>query len=352
MAADGRDAARALALTRALESEPHRFDLFAALRRLECAFPDRPRFGESARPSEEPARLGQEPSLAFVDRSIAAFKPSAEGPPRLSTFLFGVFGANGPLPLHLTEFVRDRLRNSSDPTFARFVDVFHHRLLTLFYRAWADAEPTVSRDRPASDLFATFVGALFGMGLPSTRGRDLVSDATKLHYAGLLARQTRDADGLAALVGGVFRVPADIEQFVGEWVDVPAGNHSQLGRANCTLGVDALVGTRAWIRSGKFRVVLGPLSREAFDGFLPGAPRLAELASVVRAYAGDELAWDVKLLLATPEWHPMQLGRSRLGWDSWIGLRPSAWQRAEFVFDPVRGDVAEPPPPMKEQPHV
>jgi type VI secretion system protein ImpH len=341
MAGDGRNPARALALMAALEAEPQRFELFQALRRIECAFRERPRLGEAIRPADEPVRLSQEPAVAFAERPIAGLIPGGEGPPRLVNRAFGVFGPNGPLPLHLTEYARDRLRNSGDRTLARFLDVFHHRMLTLFYRAWADAEPSVSRDRPAADRFAVYVGSLFGMGLPSTRDRDLVSDATKLYYAGLLARQTRNADGLAAMVGDHFGVTARVEEFMGEWVEMPVGSRSRLGKANCTLGVDALVGTKAFIRAGKFRVTLGPLSREEFDAFLPGAARLPRLASLVHAYAGDELAWDLKLKLAHPEWRPMTLGRSRLGWDSWIGLRPSAWQRAEFVFDPIRGEVVE-----------
>jgi type VI secretion system protein ImpH len=343
MAGENRLPTRALELMQALESEPHRFDLFQAMRRLECAFRDRPRLGEAQRPSHEPVRLGQEPSLAFAERAIASFSARGEGPPRLSTFLFGVFGPNGPLPLHLTEYARDRLRNHGDATFARFLDLFHHRMATLFYRAFAAAEPAIARDRPASDPFATFVGALFGMGLPSMRGRDLISDGAKLHCAGLLAKQNRDADGLAALVGEVFRISAQVEQFVGEWVEIPLGHRMQLGLANCTLSVDALLGTRFWHCTGRFRLVLGPLTREHFNRFLPGSAALERLRDLVRLYAGDELVWDLKLILAQPEWRPLELGRSRLGWDSWLGQRPSTWGGAEYEFDPAQRRSHAPP---------
>jgi len=357
MAGEDRRQARALALLAALEAEPHRFDLFQAIRRLECAFRDHPRFGEAARAAEEPVRLGQEPSLAFPDRQIASLSRREEGPPRLSTFTFGVFGPNGPLPLHLSEYARERLRNAGDATFARFLDVFHHRMLALFYRAWAQAEPTVWRDRPPLDRFAVWVGSLLGIGLPSTRGRDLVSDRTKLHYAGLLARQTRDAGGLAAVVGDLYRVPARVEEFVGEWVEIPPAHRSRLGRVNCTLAADAVLGTRAWLRTGKFRVVLGPLRRRDFEGFLPGSGRLDELASLVRCYAGDELTWDLELVLARSEWRGMALGGARLGWDSWVGRDPSRWTRAEAVFDPRRrerfaGHGAEPAAPGSGAPHA
>ena len=46
--------------------------------------------------------------------------------------IFGLLGPNGPLPLHLTEYVRERLRHHADPTFARFLDLFHHRFALFF----------------------------------------------------------------------------------------------------------------------------------------------------------------------------------------------------------------------------
>lgn len=365
MARENRPKTRALELMRALESAPHRFDLFQALRRLECAFPDRPRLGEALRPVEEPVRLGQEPSVAFAERSIASFSREGERPPRLSTFIFGVFGPNGPLPLHLTEYARDRLRNGADATLARFLDIFHHRMMTLFYRAYANGEPAIGLDRPSSDHFALFVGALFGMGLPSTCDRSLVSDRTKLYYAGLLCSQTRNADGLGKLVGDLFGVAARVEQFIGEWVDIPRPHQSQLGRANCFLGIDSVVGARAWLCTGKFRLTLGPLRREQFESYLPGSTRLETLADVVRTYVGDELRWDLRLVLARPEWRSMVLGGSRLGWDTRVGARPSTWQGVELVIDPAlharcsaeRASAMDTPAPpqlndVREQVHV
>lgn len=353
MAGEDRHETRALELLQALEREPHRFDPFQAMRRLECAFREQPRLGEALRAADEPVRLGQEPSVAFAERPIASFSRAGDGPPRLATYFFGVFGPNGPLPLHLSEYARDRLRNAGDAALARFLDVFHHRMMTLFYRAFADGEPAIARDRPSSDRFALFVGSLLGTGLPSTRRRDLVSDRTKLHYAGLLAKQNRDADGLRALVADVFRVRAHVEQFVGEWVGIPEANRSYVGRANAALGVDTLVGTRSWLCTGKFRLVLGPLRRAQFDAFLPGSSGLEKLASLVRVYAGDELGWELRLVLAKPEWAPAALGRSRMGWNSWIGHRPSTWRGADLLLDPARrAGVASASEAGREQTHA
>ena len=140
MADQARTATRTLDLVRELERDPYRFSFFQALRRLEAENRDRPRLGESTRAAEDPIRLGQKPSMAFASSPLAAFERGKEGrADRLDVLFFGLFGPNGPLPNHLTEYAHDRIRNAKDTTFSRFADLFHHRMLSLFYRAWANA---------------------------------------------------------------------------------------------------------------------------------------------------------------------------------------------------------------------
>jgi len=209
------------------------FDFFQAMRRLEALHrdaPDRPRFGEAQRPADEPLRLGQDPSLTFAAASLSRLASGDNGgPPRLLVNFFGLLGPNGPLPLHLTEYARDRQRNADDPTMSRFLDLFHHRMLMFFYRAWAAGQPTVSRDLPATDRFELYVGALEGLGLESLRKRDDFPDLAKLYYAGLLAPRSRNAEGLSAMVGDFFDLPARVEPFVGDWIDLPMDHRWRLG---------------------------------------------------------------------------------------------------------------------------
>ncbi|HYQ92212.1 MAG TPA: type VI secretion system baseplate subunit TssG, partial [Candidatus Competibacteraceae bacterium] len=255
MTAENRRPTNAIAdFYEALRREPWAFDFFQALRRLECLHADKPRLGASRRPADDPLRLAQQPSLDFAPSTLAAFEPEGKSnpagavPPRLEVFFFGLFGPNGPLPLHLTDYVRDRLRNAHDPTLARFADLFHHRLLSLFYRAWADARPTVSFDRPDSDRFAAYVGSLFGLGMASLRNLDAMPDRAKLHYAGLLSGQTRHADGLRAILADFFTLPVEIGSFIGHWLTLPDSSRCRLGEASATgaLGVTAVIGERVW----------------------------------------------------------------------------------------------------------
>ena len=110
--------------------------------------------------------------MTFASGPLAHLRPGeGDAPPRLTVNFFGLLGPNGPLPLHLTEYARDRLRNSDDPTMARFLDLFHHRMLLFFYRAWAAGQPTVSRDRPGEDRFETYIGSLPALPWPRSAPR-------------------------------------------------------------------------------------------------------------------------------------------------------------------------------------
>ncbi len=256
---------------------------------------------------------------------------------------------NGPLPLHLTAYARERSRLAGDPTFSRFLDIFHHRFLALFYRAWAQAQPHVQLDRPGEDTFARYVGSFFGVASQPFRQRDRVADLAKFFHAGLLARQVRNAEGLTAILRHFFQVPVRVQEFVGQWLVLGPRERTYLGREGATLGTGAVVGGRVWDRQSKFRLVLGPLTLSQYESFLPATPKLrrneggpatpepttshdrdgeklTHLVDWVRLYLSWELDWDVRLLLKRSEVPPLALGRgSRLGWTTWVGApRPDA----------------------------
>lgn len=327
------------ALEEALAAAPYRFDFYQALRRLECAYHDRPRLGSSRRPDQDPVRLGQDPSMAFAPSTLASYSPGEENRPgRLLVNFFGLLGPNGPLPLHLTEYVRDRLRNASDPTLARFLDVFHHRMLSFFFRAWANAQPAASYDRPEADRFALYIGALFGLGMPSLRDRDDFPDLAKLHHAGHLACQAKNPESLRAMVEDFFRVPVVLEEFVGEWLELPGADLCRLGASPeaSALGRSITLGSRTWERQYQFRVVLGPLDVATYQSFLPGQENPGRLRALVRNFAGDELAWDVRLVLKREQVPGLRLdGTGRLGWTTWLAAAPPARDPDDLVLRPV-----------------
>ena len=183
------------------------------------------------RPSDEPMRLGQDPDLAFAPAPLASLDSAATARwPRLQVRLFGLLGPNGPLPLHLTEYVRHRLRHAGDPTLSRFLDIFHHRFIALFYRAWAQAQPHVNRDRPGHDRFRDLRRLVRGH---RRRTRCATATACRISPGCFIParsiRQVRNAEGLAAMLGDFFGVTARVEEFVAHWLVLELPTRTRLG---------------------------------------------------------------------------------------------------------------------------
>lgn len=315
----------------AMVDAPWRFDFYQALRALEAHHANRPRLGTARKPADEPVRLGQAPELSFAPSSLSAVQlDTPNGIPRVEVRFFGLFGPNGPLPLHLTEHARERALHHGDPTFTRFADLFHHRLLLLFYRAWAQAQPTVSLDRPADDRFADHIGSLIGLGTPKHRGRDDAPDHAKLFFSGYLARQARGADGLQAMLSAYLRAPVRVESFVGRWLELPMAERTRLGALGAAgrtptaqLGDGAMLGGTVFDRQHHFRIHVGPLRLADFEALLPGGSALPAVQALLAHYVSLELAWDLRLVLAAedvPVCRPGHYGR--LGWTTWLGRRP------------------------------
>ena len=319
-----------------LEAAPYAHDFYQTMRHLECLHGDRPRWGTALRPLDEPVRIGQDPSLAFAPASLASFTRDREDqPPRLEVRFFGLLGANGPLPLHLTEHARQRQLHSGDATFVRFLDILHHRFSALFYRAWAQAQPTVSLDRPESDRFADYVGALCGIGQPALQKRDAVPDNARRFSAGALVRQVRNAEGLANALTTYFQLPVKVEQFVGHWMRIEECDQSRLG-GSC-LGQNAVLGSRVWDRQSKIRLRVGPLDAAQYADFLPSGSALPALVDWVGFYTGGELFWDVQLCLRRTEVPATRLGAgSRLGWNAWLGKRQESGDAEDLILDAER----------------
>lgn len=307
-----------------LSRSPEHYTLFGALRRIEQAHTDKPRLGESRKVMDDPVRIAQQPSLCFAPSEVLAFNGDVGPRPRLAQLGFGVFGPNGALPLHLTELAYARGRQADDPTFTAFINAFQHRFASLFYRAWASADPCTSFDRQESDDFRLYAGALIGIGPEVARERDAVIDYAKLVRGGLLGVQSRPAEALEQLVADYFEVHAEVVPYVGAWLGIPCNARCRLGLApECaTLGVAATLGESTWQCQFRFEITLGPLRLAEFVNFLPGARGLEQLQALVRLYTNEEWSWQVRLLLEPAEVPPLSLGESGwLGWTSWLGAR-------------------------------
>lgn len=294
------------------------YDFNSVMRLLESKH--QVRFGSTKTPDNDPVLLGQTVHLHFAPSSIDKLR-KAKGKDRLDVFFFGLSGPNGPLPSHLTERIFKQIKEQRNTTTIDFLNIFHHRLLSLYYRAWANKEPVVQYDLDKKNPFTTYIGSMAGYGLSALQNRDSLPDHAKLKFAAFLGGKIRHTDGLQQLIESIFEVKTQIKEFVGEWMKIPKQHHCILNESYYAkrLGRSSTLGKFSWQCQYKFKVFLGPLDIKDYESFLPGTIKIKQLNDAIRNYVGLELAWEIIPVLKKREVPRSKLGQyGRLGWTCWL----------------------------------
>jgi type VI secretion system protein ImpH len=306
-----------------LFNESFRFEFFQAVRVLESLYPDRERVGRTDDPAREVVRFGARLSLSFPASEIQ-HTTAGDGEneqPAMTVNFMGLTGPTGVLPHHYTELLIDRVYHK-DFALRDFFDLFNHRFITLFYRAWEKYHFQVTYGE--DDAYTEYLFSLIGMGTPGLRGRMAFNDEGLLLYVGLLSQRPRSAPTLDAVLRDYFDVPVSSRQFLGRWINLSEENRSRLGAQNSELGMTVICGERVWDQQSKFRVRVGPLDLATFEAFLPGGPAYERLMQLTRFIAGPEHDFDVQLILKAEEVPACRLKSetgARLGWSSWVKIR-------------------------------
>ncbi len=313
-----------------LLDEPYRFEFFQAVRLLEKIFPTRQPVGRETTIKQEVVRFRSRIALEFPASEIHEFIESTDeffDEQKLEMFVnfMGMLGISGVLPTHYTELAVERSRYR-DTAMWSFLDIFTHRSVSMFFRAWEKYRFPVGYERGKND-FTDFLFDFVGLGTTGLRGRMALEDEALLPYSGLIAQKPHSASALENILGDYFMISAKIKQFFGQWLDLDEESITKLGEANSLLGVNAIIGTRVWEQQSKFRVVLGAMSFNEFQAFLPNGTAHQPLKSIIRFMVGLEFDFDVQLILKAKEVPSCILTtrakrRPQLGWTSWLKTKP------------------------------
>jgi type VI secretion system protein ImpH len=290
-------------------------------------------------------RFGAWLSLAFPASAVDNIErlPDSEGQPHMTVTFLALTGTQGILPLHYTERLL-ALKTAKDNALADFFDLFNHRLLSLFYRAWEKYRPPVLYELGAlrskqPDSFTHSLFDLIGMGTDHIRGQLKIADESLLRYAGLIAQRPHSASAIRGILRDYFSAPVEIEQCLGDWYELEEADRSYLAPEfeRNQLGVGAFLGDKVWDQQSRFRIRVGPVGLVRFRDFLPDGSAMAKLMELTRYLVGQALAFDVQVVLRASEVPYCRLGDQgadapRLGWMSWLKTNEFATDTGDAVF--------------------
>jgi type VI secretion system protein ImpH len=312
---------------------PFEVGFFQAVRRLRRLLPGRKPVGRFFPPASEAARFVAHPSLAFPASEIQELTlPEVDGqPPTMKVNFMGLSSPQGVLPNPYTELILDRAQKK-DNALRDFLDLFNHRIVSFFYRAWEKHHFFVSYELDEPDSVSPLMMNLLGLGTEGLARRQLVPDQALIFYSGLLTQKPRSAQSLKQLLTDYFHVKVEIEQFIGTWVPLQKIDQTLLDDSESQmqrLGLGAIVGDEVWDQQSTVRVRLGPLTREQYLSFLPRdeSPAYVDLKSLLKFWSNDEIDFEVQLVLQseqTPRFHLHSDHGSEplLGWTTWVNNRP------------------------------
>jgi type VI secretion system protein ImpH len=312
-----------------LQDDACSFEFFQAVTLLKRLRPDRQGVGRFSQPDDEAVHFRVNNQLAFPASQIQQIDFERDAPATMQVNFMGLTGPMGVLPYAYTELILERLRNH-DQSLPDFLDIFNHRLLSFFYRAWEKYHFDVTYRLGEEDRFTRFLLDFVGMGTPGLQDRQSVPDEAFLHYVALLAKQSRSAVALEAILHDYFEIPVEVEQFAGAWFRLDSETQLCMRDEETEsdqLGEGAVVGDEVWDQQSAIRIKLGPMGLVQYFDFLPEGSAYEPLRAITKFFTNGEFDCEVQLVLDRKEAPSCELGYEcdggqRLGWVTWLKSKP------------------------------
>jgi type VI secretion system protein ImpH len=332
-------------LAELLRSQPWNFEFFQAVRVLERLHPDRASVGQFSVPSSEAMRFRAHASTVFPASEIQSLRDSDGERADMEVNFMGLFGPQGVLPLYYTELIGERAR-VRDTALIEFLNIFNHRMISLFYRAWEKYRSwekyrfPIAYERGDLDQVGRRLLDFIGLGTPGLLRRQKVADDALIFYSGLLSQQPRCAANLENLLADYFDVPVEVEQFVGAWYKLDESTQFCMEdgtEVSEQLGFGAVVGDEIWDTQGRVRLRMGPLRMPRYLDFLPSGAAYAPLRAITEFYAGNEIDFELQLILDRRDVPVCELGAEgeagpRLGFITWARTKPMHRDPGETIL--------------------
>ncbi|MET1254941.1 type VI secretion system baseplate subunit TssG [Aliikangiella maris] len=326
----------------ALLNNPHEFDFFQAVyileREKELSMPiitheNMTKIGFDGPLNKESLTFKVDPSLGFnglsvckIHREIKDDKPQKW---QVVVAFLGLIGTNGVLPQHYTELVLQRLK-ARDLALVDFLNLFNHRLISLFYRAWEKYRVPIQYGRAGRvgqrDTFTQCIDSLTG---------NLAEESVFNYYAGFFAKHVRNATSLESMLSDFLAAPVAIEQFCGEWLTIDPQEQTSL-KANsefACLGVGTILGQQYWSVQNKIEIKIGPLTYQQYKNLLPGETLSNVLIRLIKQYINDGIKVSIQLWMNQQDMKFTQFGSKNacLGQLTWMSHLKPAIDKPEYI---------------------
>lgn len=311
-----------------LHEEADQFEFHALVKVLERLNPQAIPLGEGAHPDKEAIRIKTKIGFDFPSTDIFSLDPTDTAQMEMVTNFLNIAGIQGPLPTPYMQMLVDRDRQK-DTAFHSFLDIFNHRIISIFHRIRKKYWIGVSADPPETTMMGRILKCLIGLGmLPKEDSRLKVLDRSLLYYAGLIWCIPHSRIAVERILTHYFNVPIKMEPFQGAWVKVPKDQQTVIGEGGKfnRLGKDCILGDRFWEQQASIKIHIGPIGIKEYINFLKPGKAYRALTILMAYLCGKDQDFTVNLILKKEEVPTVKLGQGMaLHWTSWINRKGTTW---------------------------
>jgi len=315
------------------------FEFFQAVALLQRLRDKMRPVGDFASPEDEVVRFMANPRMGFPASQIQQLKIRRDEPAEMMVNFMGLTGPMGVLPHVYNELILERL-HSKDTSLASFFEIFDHRAISLFYRAWERYRFHVNYGAGARDLFSRYLLDLLGLGTKGLLNRQEIEDEALLPFISLLAMQSRSAQALEQVLAAYFEVPVEVKEFSGAWYSIDESTQCAMDdreTMSSQMGIGAVVGDAVWDCQSRVRIRLGPLALATYREFLPEGSAHRALHAITKFFANGCLDFELQLVLDRSQVPTIELdfdkgAPARLGWTSWAKTAPMGADPDETIL--------------------
>ncbi|MCE9687204.1 type VI secretion system baseplate subunit TssG [Shewanella sp. AS16] len=289
--------------------------------------------GRDAFPGQELIRFKSVQHMGFPGQPISKIEATDSSYPDKSSHdihvsFMGLTGPSGVLPQHYSELMLQRLKQR-DRSMRDFFDLFNHRLISLYYRAWekyrfpCQYENQADSQDSFSQVLTKLVGTQASMGS---------------YYAGAFATANRGAQHLQQMLTELLGAKVSIIPLQGRWLTLNDEECSSLASrlqpegVNAELGRSAMLGRRVWDIGSAIDVRIEAES-EVLSRLMPGESLYELVKGLLSRYLDPVIRTRISLSGRYTDFARVQLGsgRNRLGQIGRLSIRSHRLESASQV---------------------
>jgi len=306
----------------------YQFNFFKAVQLLESMYPEKEKLGKTLSPLLESVRFMVSPDIQFPPADILNIDFGYEDEPvKMEVPFMGLIGISGVLPdwynelaLEMDYVYQEINDKDGDSGMTAFYNIFHHRLISLFYLAWKKTRIIENYSNKNDDKVSRILLSLLGLGTDNILDNIKLKPEMLINYSGLLSRQVPSAYTIEKLIEYAFQQKVKVVQFIDRLISVLPEDQTQIGKKDISFKDNILCGSFFHDCQSCFRVEIGPLEYEPFIDFLPGKDNLRKLFTLIRYIVGVEYEFQVRIILKKKYVSELKFSNQvQLGWTTWLG---------------------------------